>query len=150
MLVMEIPIFALLLQGIPEQIAVATLAFAIAKLPFKVKDLVLIGIVLAVTAYLIRLTKVSFGVHIIALIILLFIFLVWLEKGNIYLSLIASLLSFLALAIFEFACLSLLMPIFNITPEMLATDSVVRIAIAEPQVLLLFATAFVVKRFSKK
>ncbi len=147
---MEIPIFALLLQGIPEQIAVATLAFAIAKLPFKVKDLVLIGIVLAVTAYLIRLTKVSFGVHIIALIILLFIFLVWLEKGNIYLSLIASLLSFLALAIFEFACLSLLMPIFNITPEMLATDSVVRIAIAEPQVLLLFATAFVVKRFSKK
>jgi hypothetical protein len=146
---MKIPIFSLLLQGIPEQIAVTTLAYVIAKIPLKVSKIIILGIILALSAYLIRLTSLPFGVHIVALVILLFIFLIWLGKGNIYLSLLASILSFLVLAIFETVCLSLLMPVFHLTPAALQTDSVARIAIAEPQVLLLFATAFIVKKYRK-
>ncbi|MGI6120399.1 MAG: hypothetical protein ACOYIB_07535, partial [Desulfosporosinus sp.] len=89
----SIPLIALLLQGIPEQIAVATLAFVIAKIPLEWKKVFLIGITLAICAYIVRLFPFPFGVHLILLIILLFIALLWLGKGDFSISLIASLFS---------------------------------------------------------
>ncbi|TGE39411.1 hypothetical protein E4K67_06155 [Desulfosporosinus fructosivorans] len=146
----KIPFIVLLFQGIPEQTAVATLAFVIAKIPLKWNKLLLIGVILAVCAYVVRLFPIPFGIHIILLIILLLIALIKLGNGDFSLSLLASLLSFLALVIFEFVCLSLLMPVFGLTSESLFTDSFIRIAIAEPQVLLLFITAFLLKKFYNK
>ena len=146
----NIPFIVLILQGIPEQTAVATLAFIIAKIPLKWNKVLLIGIVLAFCAYVVRLFPIPFGIHLILLIVLLFIALIWIGKGDFSLSLLASLLSFLALTIFEFICLSLLMPVFGLTPESLSTDSFIRIAIAEPQVLLLFMSAFLLNKFYKK
>ncbi|MFZ3131010.1 MAG: hypothetical protein WA125_07915 [Desulfosporosinus sp.] len=140
----------LLLQGIPEQIAVATLAFVMAKVPVQWNQVISIGIILAICAYVVRLLPIPFGIHTILLIVLLFIALVWLGKGDFSLSLLASLLSFLALVIFEFVFMSLLMPVFGLTPEILATDSVKRIMIAEPQVILLFSAAFLLNRFYNK
>lgn len=141
---------ALFLQGIPEQIAVVTLAFVIARIPLKWKKILLIGIVLAVCAYVVRLFPIPFGVHFVLLIILLFIALTWLGKGDFGLSLIASLLSYLALAIFEFVCLSLLMPVFGVTPETIFTNLIIRIAIGEPQVLLLLISAYLLNIFIPK
>ena len=144
----NIPLIALLFQGIPEQTAVVALAFVIARIPLKWNKISLIGIVLAFISYVVRLFPIPFRVHLFLLIILLFIALTWLGKGDFGLSLIASLLSFLALTIFEFACLSLLMPLFGVTPETLFTDQVIRrIAITEPQVILLFISAYLLNRF---
>jgi hypothetical protein len=140
----------MLFQGIPEQIAVATLAFVIAKIPFKWNKVILIGIILAFCAYVVRLLPIPFGIHLILLIVVLFIALLWLGKGDFSLSLIASLLSFLALVIFEYVCLSLLMPVFGLTQESLSTDLVKRIIIGELQVILLFITAFLLNKFYKK
>jgi len=141
-LFISIPLAVLLLQGVPEQIAVVTLAFIIARIPLKWNKIILIGIALAVCAYVVRLFPIPFGIHTILLLVLLFIALTLLVKGEFSLSLIASLLSFLALVLFEFVCLSLLMPILGVTPETLSTHPIIRIAIAEPQVLLLFISAF--------
>lgn len=146
----KIPLIALLLQGIPEQTAVATLAFAIAKIPLKWNKILLVGIILAICAYVVRLFPIPFGMHLILLIVLLFIALIWLGKGDFSLSLLASLSSFLAMVIFEFVCLSLLMPVFGVTPEILSTNTAIRIEITEPQVLLLFITAFLLNKFYKK
>jgi len=140
----------MLFQGIPEQIAVATLAFVIAKIPLKWNKVILIGIILAFCAYVVRLLPIPFGIHLILLIVVLFIALLWLGKGDFSLSLIACLLSFLTLVIFEYVCLSLLMPVFGLTPESLSTDLVKRIVIGELQVLLLFITAFLLNKFYKK
>jgi len=146
----SIPWISLLLQGIPELTAEVTLAFVIARIPLKWNKILLIGIVLAIISYVVRLFPIPFGIHTLFLIILLFIALIWLGKGDFSLSLLASLLSFLALTIFEFVCLSLLMPVFGLTPESLSTDSVKRIAITEPQVLFLFISAFLLNKFYKK
>jgi len=83
-------------------------------------------------------------------IIFLFIALTWLGKGDFSLSIIASLLSFLVLAILEFVCLGLLMPVFGVTPEILFVDLTKRILIAEPQVLLMFISAFIVNKFLQR
>lgn len=144
---MQIPLLPLLLQGIPEQTGVVTLAFIIAKLPLKWSKLLFIGIILAISAYLVRLLPMPFGLHTILLLILLFVFLIGLGKGDVSLSLVASLLSILALIVFETASLSLLMPLFKVTKETLLSDPLVRIVIFEPQVVLLFLTAFLVHKF---
>ncbi len=146
----NVPWIALLLQGIPEGIAVVTLAFVIAKIPLKWNRILLIGIVLAVISYVVRLFPIPFGVNIFLQIILLFLALTWLGKGDFSLSLIASLVSFLALAICEFACLALLMPVFGVTPETLFTNLVIRIEIGEPQVVLIFIAAFLLNKFKPK
>ncbi|EGW36349.1 hypothetical protein [Desulfosporosinus sp. OT] len=150
MRLIKIPLLALLLQGIPEQTAVVSLAFVIAGIPLKWKKILLIGTVLAVSAYIVRLFPIPFGFHTILLTVVLFISLTWLGKGDLGLSLIACLLSFLVLVTFEFVCLALLMSIIGVTPETLSNDSVVRIMIGEPHVLILFFSAFLLNKLQRK
>lgn len=109
----------------------------------------MIGIVLAFISYVMRMLTIPFGIHTILLIILLFIALSWLGKGDVSLSLIASLLSFLALAIFEFVCLSLLMPFFGVTLKTLLADPIKRIILGEPIVLALFVLAFLLNKLTQ-
>jgi len=125
---------------------VVTLAFIIARIPIQWKKIVFTGIILALSALVIRSLPIPFGVHTIFLIILLFVSLYGLGKGDISLSLIASLVSYLALVIFEISCLSLLMPIFNLTPETLFRNSWLRVFATLPQVILLFILAYIVNR----
>jgi hypothetical protein len=165
----HIPLIVLLLQGIPEQIAVVTLACVIARIPLEVKKIIAIGTIMAVCAYVVRLFPIPFGVHTIIINIILFIALIWLSKGDLSLSIIACFLSILALAVSEFVCFKLIMHVFGMTNEALSellsanmdirtmlTESgvlmllVKRIAIAEPQVLLLFVSAFLLNKFIKK
>ncbi|MHB8126857.1 MAG: hypothetical protein ACYDEJ_14725 [Desulfitobacteriaceae bacterium] len=149
-MIINIPLIVLLLQGIPETVAVVTLAFVIARIPLKWNKILLIGSILAFCAYIVRLFPIPFGIHTILQIILLFIALTWLGKGDFSLSLVATLLSFLALVIFELGCISLLMPIFGVTPNTLSTNTKIMIIIAEPQVFLLFISAFLLKKFYLK
>lgn len=143
---MRIPLLALLLQGIPEQIAVITLAFVIAGIPLKRYKILLIGIFLAFCAYVVRLFPIPFGLHTILLLFILFIILTRLSKGDVSLSFIASSSSFLALVILEFSCMSLFMLIFGFTPETLFNDLIIRIVVGEPHVLLLFISAFLINK----
>ena len=140
----------MLLQGIPEQTAVVTLAFVIARIPLKWNKILLIGIVLAVCAYVVRLFPIPFGLHTILLTILLFIAITWQSKGDFGLSLIACLLSFLALVIFESVCLLLLMPVFRVTTETLYANLIVTFVITEPQVLLTFLSAYLLHKLQKR
>lgn len=141
---MKIPLIALILQGIPETIAVATLAFVIARIPLEWKKLVLIGVILAFTSYVLRLFPITFGIHTILSIGLLFILLIKLGRSNINTALISSLLSYLAIIITETVCVSILMPLFGVTSDVLFTNTKVRILISYPQVLVMFMLSFVV------
>lgn len=144
--IISIPWLALLLQGIPEQIAVVTLATTIAKLPLKWRELILMGTFLAIIANGIRVLPFPFGTHTIIILLLLFFFLTIKGKADISLSLIASLLTILALIIYELLCLTALAALFAIPKEILVDNQLIRILITEPQVVLLFLTAFLIRR----
>ena len=146
----NIPFIAFLLQGIPETVAVVSLAFVIAKIPFAWNKILLIGTLLALCVFILRMFSIPFGIHTFIQIILLFILLTWLGKGDFSLSLLASLLSFLALVILEFASLSLGMIIFGVTPKVLFSNLKVRIVIGEPTVLILFLSAFILNKLMQK
>ncbi len=147
---MRIPFIALILQGIPETIAIVTLSFIIAKIPLQWKKIVLIGVVIALTSYVIRMFPVTFGIHTILLISLLFIFLIKLGRSSINTALIASLLSYLAIILAETACVSILMPVFGVTPEVLFTNTTVRILISYPQVLVMFMLSYILFKIRAK
>ena len=146
MRLIKIPLIALLLQGIPEQTAVITLAFVIAGIPLKWNKVLLTGIVLAFCAYVVRLFPIPFGIHTILLLFVLFIILTFITKGDVGLSFIGSSSSILALGIFEYSCMSMFMLIFGFTPETLFNDLNIRILVGEPQVLLLFISAFLINK----
>ena len=137
------------MQGIPEQIAVTTLAFVIAKMPLKWNRIALIGTGLAFSAYVVRLFPIPFGIHTILLILLLFLLLTKFG-GDISLSLIASLISVLAVIILETVCISFLMSFFGVSMETFLTDSITRILILLPQIIGLFILAFIVKKYTKR
>jgi len=139
---MKIPLMALILQGIPEQIAVVTLAYVISKISIDWRKISIIGILLALSSYVLRLFPVTFGIHTIMLIAILFIFLIKINQTNLNLALVASLISFLALIITETICLSILMPLLNITPADIISNNVVRILISLPQVLVMFLLSY--------
>ncbi|SHI28573.1 hypothetical protein SAMN02746098_03798 [Desulfosporosinus lacus DSM 15449] len=136
----------MLIQGIPEQAAVTTLAFIIAKVPIKWDRIFFIGTCLAFSAYTVRLCPIPFGIHTILVMFLLFMCLTKLSKRDVSLSFMASVLSYLILAIFECACLSLFLGVFNITPKIFLTNIVVRIGIGEIHVLLLFSAALLLNK----
>lgn len=139
---MRIPFVSLLLQGIPETVAIVFSAFIIAKLPLEWSKIILIGVSLAFATYLIRLFPIPFGVHTICTVFLLFVILNILTKRDISLSFMASLISYIILALCETVCLTLLMPLFSVTPKVFLTDPMVRIGLGEFQVVLLFISAF--------
>lgn len=139
---MKIPLMALILQGIPETIAVATLAFVIAKVPINWKKLILIGVILAFTSYILRSFPITFGIHTILSIGLLFILLIKVGKSNLNTALIASLISYLAIIVIETICISVLMSLFNVTSETIINDTAVRILISLPQVLVMFLLSY--------
>ncbi|MCM1567727.1 MAG: hypothetical protein FNP40_02575 [Dehalobacter sp. 4CP] len=146
---MKIPIIALILQGIPEQIAVVTLAYIIADMPFAWKKIVSMGIILALTSYLLRVFSILFGLHTVIMLVFLFVLLFVWGKSNFYAGLVASLLSFLALIISETVCLALLMPLFHVSAEMLNTDVGLRIFITLPQVFVLFIASLIILKVKK-
>lgn len=136
----------MLLQGIPEQIGIVTLAYALARIPFKWKEITLMGTVLALIAYVIRAQSLPFGIHTIVLIFALYIFLTLMGKKDVSISLFASLISYSVLVFFEFLSISLITNILNISSEEIFTDPVKRILFTEPQVILIFLTAFIIRR----
>lgn len=144
---MNIPILALLLQGIPEDIALVTLSFVIARIPLNWKTIVGFGLILAFSAYLVRLTPLPFGLHTILILILLSSMLFKISNGNVSLSLIACMVSFLILCIFELTSVTLLMNVFHLTTTEFYTNEWIRILIGEPEVILLFIFAFLLNRF---
>ncbi len=147
---MKIPLIVLLLQGIPEQTAIVTLACAIAGISIKWSRILLTGIILAFSLYVIRLFPIPFGVHTVLLVLMLFIFLMLQGTRDIAQALFAGVVTVLALAIFEYSCLSLFMLIFELTPETFFSNLTLWIVGAELQVILLFISAFLLKKYFKK
>ncbi|NLI91583.1 MAG: hypothetical protein GX434_05075 [Peptococcaceae bacterium] len=146
---MKIPFLALLFGGIPEQIALVYLAFVIANVPIKWKEIVPIGLCLALVAYVLRLLPITFGVHTIILIGLLFVILIFFYKISISTSILASLISFLALILFETTFLILIKVLFDITLITLENNVPIRIFTTWPQIISLFLTAFIINKWKK-
>ena len=142
----SIPLMTFFLQGIPEQVAVTTLAFTIAKVPIKWLKTIGVGSILAITALIVRKFPIPPGLHTLILLFMLFLFLIIWTKGNVFLAFLGSIFSVLALIVYEVVSVTVLMAIMGVTPDVFMSNTVSRTLIFEPQVIFLFLTAYLVKK----
>ncbi|HHV64131.1 MAG TPA: hypothetical protein GXX46_03525 [Peptococcaceae bacterium] len=141
---MVIPFPALIFQGIPEQIALVTLAFVLAKLKLEWPKIILFAMVLTFTAYFIRYFSPTFGIHTIVLMGMLFIFFVERYNVPVIKSLKISVSVAVILIITESILLNSLMKLFSLSFEVLNENIIYRILITWPQVLILFLLSFII------
>lgn len=142
----ELTLLSLIVQGIPEQIALITLACAIAKAPFKWRDMVILAAIMGSMAKIIRSLPLPFGVHTIVLLLLLFLFLNYWNKIDVSLALIGTIGGFVALMIYEVVSITIITELIQIPRETWYTNELLKIAFGYPHIILLFLTAFIVRR----
>lgn len=147
---MKVPILVLLFAGIPENIALATLAFVLAKVELEWKKIFSIGVILALNAYLLRLLPITFGVHTIVNIGLLIVLLSVFTQADLVASVISSFLSILALIVVETLNYIIILPLFNIPIKTVINSPILRILIGLPLVIILFLISYIVKIYQKR
>ncbi|NLW24476.1 MAG: hypothetical protein GXY91_04430 [Clostridia bacterium] len=147
---MQVPLIALIIQGIPEEISLVTLAFVIAKADLDWKKIILGGTFLAFSMYVIRLLPISFGVHTIVLILLLIVFIKLLgQVQDLSIAIMAGLISMLALSTTEILILTALTSILEISEQEFVNNVTLRLLLTLPQVFVMFILAFVIYKVRK-
>lgn len=147
---MKVTLPVLIFVGIPEGIALATLAFILAEEKLYWNKIFLIGSSLSIGAYLLRLLPITFGVHTIILVIFLFFILNVFEKVNVIDAIKASIFTYLILILTEIVTIPMLMELFNISKNLLLKDETLKIIISLPHVILNFLIAFLINRIKVK
>jgi len=145
---MELSLMNVIFFGFPEGISVAILAFVLSKVKLEWKKIMIISIVLPFSAYLLRLLPISFGVHTIVYIGLLFFMLIRLGQVPLVNAIINSLITLLFLIIFETTTSMIIMNLFNITQQMMEDEILINMLVFYPHVILLAFTAFLINKKS--
>lgn len=142
-------LFSLLFQGIPECIAMVALAFAIAKAHINWKNICILGAVLAISVFLIRLLPMTFGIHTIITIALLIISVNSIAKVDITTSVFSALFSIIILILVETITNNLIFYIFHLSIYDIAENSILATIVGIPQVMILFLISYVLKSYYK-
>lgn len=144
---MQIPFLAWLLQGIPETIASVSLIIVMSthKLPWK--TILKVGLIQAVTAYVVRLIPFTPGVHTIVLLTTMSLYLAWLAQIKFPIAVISSFITVVILIIFELAFHFALSQFVAVSfQDLLYSDIWLRILVGYPQVVFLFGLTWLFNR----
>ena len=145
---MSIPLW--LFQGVPESLAVTSLALVLSGQALKFRSVMLVGLPQAVSAFLVRLLPVSFGIHTIILLFLLSIWMTLILKVRLSRSLPAALITVIFLGAAEVGVLSVVLPLWGVTFEQIMENDFLLIVAGLPQIILLFALALGIEWWKTK
>lgn len=135
---MQIPFLAWLLQGIPESIASVALIMVLSTGKLPRKTILKIGLIQAVTAYLLRLLPFTPGVHSIVLLSTLALYVAWLAQIKFPIAVIASFITAIILMVFEVVFYySFTLAGVGSFNELLNSDVWLRILVSYPQIIFL-------------
>jgi len=144
---MKLPFIQWLLQGIPENLAMASLLLSMAGKKLEISKIIKIGVPQAVIFYLVRSLPISFGLHTIIGIVTLAILLNLIAKIKFSKSLFFALLAHIALAIFETVVVGVFIQLSGQTYQDIYENFYLYILLGWPQVIFLFLSALWVNRW---
>lgn len=144
---MEVPFMAWVFQGIPESIGTAAVVISLGLHKLHWKLIIIIGLIQAVLMYTVRLLPLTFGVHTVILIISLSLLSTWIAKIDLRKAIIYSNISIMILAITEFIFVFSISSLGLYSENIIFGDTLTRIFVGMPHVIVLFLTAMF---FSKK
>ena len=143
---MDISILSLIFHTIPESIALVFLTLVLLKMKPNWNVILLLGVLQAVAAFLVRLLPfLEFGVHIVILILVLAGLVMCASKQKFVKVVPMALLSFIILLLFEYIIVSTFIFITDINIDVLVEDQLLWIAVTTPQWMLLFLTGFIIQ-----
>jgi len=147
---MEIPILIWLLQGIPECLALITLALALSGEKLEIRKIIPLGIIEAVIIFAIRLLPLTFGVHSILSMFSLALLLHFFIKVHFSRSLLSALIVIITLAAVETVIFTLILYLTGLSYEQLSENIFVVIAGGWPQIIVLFVLALTVNKWQRQ
>ncbi|MGQ9497581.1 MAG: hypothetical protein ACUVRC_04495 [Desulfotomaculales bacterium] len=140
----------LLIQGIPEVIAGAALCFALAGVGLRWRHIIPLGVASALVMYVIRLLPLPFGVHTIILCVFLAGYLRLVFRITVLRALCAAFITIGLVILFESVCSIALFEVTGLSYAQVKTNRLVWALFGWPQVVLLFASAFLVEYLRRR
>lgn len=138
-----------LMQGIPELIGVISLSLALAGVQFNWVRIILAGTVFSIVMFIIRELPVTFGLHTVACIFLLVVFIAKTTRippSRIFIAVIAS---FVTLAVLELTIHELFFAIMKLNFQAVQSHYLLWTLVSLPQAVLLIAIAALISKFKK-
>ncbi len=139
---MKLSLLFWFLQTFPESLALSSLAIVLSGRRLETKNVFIIGVLIAIAVYLIRLVHhLTFGVHFILLIIILAVLLNFLLKLPLSRCLLAALVTGLILAVSETLLMSALSFVTGVSMEEVTQSVTLHAIYAWPHIVFMFLLA---------
>jgi hypothetical protein len=142
-------ILMFLVQGIPEMSGAVALSLALAGVPLRWRIIVPYGVVLVIIIYAIRALPVTFGLHTIAALLLMVVFIAKTTNVSPVKSVIFVTISMVTLSLLELFIHKLLFAMTKIELQVLMSNKVLWSLFGLPQAIILILLALLVSRFRK-
>jgi hypothetical protein len=141
--------FAYFIQSYLETFGIVALSLALASVPIKVKKVTIISLIVTITNISIRALPLTLGIHLVAGMLLIFLF--FLRKTNVSApkSFVVIFMSVFALGIIEFITHEILLSFTGLTFQDIAKNLVVWNLLGLSQAILINIAAFVIPIFLK-
>lgn len=130
------------LQGLLEMTGTAGLALVLARAPFSWKRAILLGAGLFVIVHVIRYLPVFFGLHTLAGLLALTVYLVRSEQTAVVNGFMAAFLSLFVLGLLEFASNQIILSMLHLTPEEAMANPEQWALIGLPQAVIMIVLAW--------
>jgi len=137
------------LQSVPEGIGIIALSLAYARVSLRWKTIIVGGILLSVLTFFIRSLPVTFGLHLVICIFVIFIIIVKMTNVPGPKAVIAVFASVVTLALLEYVVSELVFTFMNLDPVTATADEVFWTKVGIIQAILMIILALVVSRFYK-
>jgi len=145
---MKIPLISLIFQGIPEMIGLCAVSFSMLNLKLEWKKIVPMGIILALSAYFVRLLPITPGIHTFILIIFLVTALRIVTQHTLTKIFYAVFIASIILAVAEFVFNQLIIIALNINYEKAMSDPIIWTFMGLPQIIILFTVALTKNKYN--
>lgn len=150
MLRLSLTILEMILGAVPEGFLLIFACYVLSKTPINKKNWLVSGLTLGVSAYLIRLLPIHFGIHTLLLFMVYNFLSVWINNIDIMKSLSSSLIASIMLMVFEVVSIMVMTEVIHLDIDALFENSFVKVLFGIPHLLLFGAAIFLIYKIPKR
>ncbi|OPY58196.1 MAG: hypothetical protein A4E55_01091 [Pelotomaculum sp. PtaU1.Bin035] len=137
------------MQGIPESIGLISFCLALAGVPLRWKIIIAVGMVLTTIVLILRSLPLAYGLHTVAITLLMAFVITKITRIPAAKSLIAAFASICVLAIMELAINNLFFSITKLEQQAVISNNLLWELLGLPQAILMIIFAVIIPKFKK-
>ncbi|SHK26047.1 hypothetical protein [Tepidibacter formicigenes] len=146
---LKLSLLSLFLRTIPEGIMSIFANYVLANKKVDRKKMLVSGILLGISTYLIRFLPIHFGVHTI-LSIMIYIFLcIKINNIDYFKAISSSIISMIILFVLDWVAVFIYMKVFSINPKILFSKSIISILFGLPSIVIFSIIFFIIYKKNK-